>query len=331
MRKELYIIRKEKLEIGDVIFTSEKSFISWFVRLVTFSKFSHVMLCVNGTIIHSVSGGVYAKNIQRILFNKPNEVKIFRPKKNLTAAEKSKICEYARNKILSVYALLETIYVVIPFTNTASKKQFCSRLVAQSYKAAGRIIVKDPNYCSPKQIMKSEFFYEVIDCIKIASEEEIAFSKKFNPIQLIENSTISMIKEVRKLYGKKIQTIHDIIKLLIIHPEADDSVTSSAHKFGYFVHAHFDLKINSWRYGVKDFLNYVNSLSLNDDEINELAHDIYYIGADTADVHANVFYIYSILYEKYKLSFFYESMKLYRKLIDTDVLRKNTAISILSR
>lgn len=331
MRKKLYIIRQEKLEIGDVIFTSEKSFISWFVRLVTFSKFSHVMLYVNGTTIHSVSGGVYSKNLQRLLFKKQDEVKVFRPKKNLTAAEQSKICEYARNKVLSVYALLETIYVVIPFTSIASKKQFCSRLVAQSYKAAGKVIVRDPNYCSPKQIMMSDFFYEITDYIKPASEEEIAFTKKFNPIQIIENSTVSMIKEVRKIYGKKIQTIHDIIKLLIIHPEADYSVTSSAHKFGYFEHAHFDLKINSWRYNVKDFMNYINSLELNDNEINCLAHEVYNVGSDAANVHANEFYLYTILYEKYKLTFFYDSMILYKKLIDTDTLRKDTAISVLSR
>ncbi|WP_406671514.1 YiiX/YebB-like N1pC/P60 family cysteine hydrolase [Raoultella terrigena] len=331
MPKKSYIIKQEKLETGDIIFTSEKSFISWFVRLATFSKFSHVMLYVDSTTIHSVSGGVYSKNIQRLLFNNPNEVKVFRPKDNLSADEKSKICEYARSKVLSVYALFETINVVFPFTDVASKKQFCSRLVAQSYKAAGKIIVKDPNYCSPKQIMKSAFFYEIDDCIKIASEEEVAFSKKFNPIQEIENSTVSMIKDVRKVYGERIQTIHDIIKLLIIHPEADDSVTSFAHKSGYFEHALFDLKLNPWRYNVKDFLNYANSLQLNETEITGLAHALYNVGGSTANVHANEFYLYSILHNKYKLSFFNESMELYRKLIHTDHLRKDIAISILSR
>ncbi|PWW05886.1 YiiX/YebB-like N1pC/P60 family cysteine hydrolase [Mangrovibacter plantisponsor] len=331
MRKKLYIIQQEKLEIGDVIFTSEKSFISWFVRLVTFSRFSHVMLHVNGTTIHSVSGGVYSQNLQRLLFKKRYEVKVFRPIDKLTIAEESKICEYARNKVLSVYALLETIYVVIPFTSTASKKQFCSRLVAQSYKAAGKIIVKDPNYCSPKQIMKSGFFYEVDDCIKIASEKEIAFSKKFNPIQLIENSTISMIKKIRLSYGEKIQTIHDIIKLLIIHPEADDFVTLLAHDFGYFEHAQFDLKINPWRYSIKEFLNYVDLLGLNNNQIDSLAHRIYYVGDETANVHANEFYLYSVLHKKYKLNFFYESMELYKRLIRTDDIRKGVAISILSR
>lgn len=331
MPKKSYIIKQEKLETGDVIFTSEKSLISWFVRLVTFSKFSHVMLYVDSTTIHSVSGGVYSKNIQRILFNNPNEVKVFRPKDNLSADEKSKICEYARNKVLSVYALFETINVVLPFTDVASKKQFCSRLVAQSYKAAGKIIVKDPNYCSPKQIMKSTFFYEIDDCIKIASEKEVAYSKQFNPLQEIENSTVSMIKDVRKVYGERIQTIHDLIKLLIIHPEADDLVTSCAYKFGYFEHALFDLKINPWRYNVRYFLNYANSLQLNETEITCLAHELYNVGDSTANVHANEFYLYTILYNKYKLSFFNESMELYKKLIHTDLLRKDIAISILSR
>lgn len=256
MKKERYIIQQEKLEIGDVIFTSEKSFISWFVRLVTFSKFSHVMLYVNGTSIHSVNGGVYSKNLQRLLFKNPKHVKIFRPKRKLDATEKLKICEYARNKVLSVYALTETINVVIPFTNVASKKQFCSRLVAQSFKAAGINLVENPNYCSPKQIMKSNFFHEAPDLIKVANEQEISFLLKPNPIQKIEDSTVSMIKQIRKSYGEKIQTIHDIIKLLIIHPEADDPVTAFAHKFDYFKHALFDLDINPWRYDTNEFINY---------------------------------------------------------------------------
>ncbi|WP_206737106.1 hypothetical protein, partial [Enterobacter cloacae] len=61
------------------------------------------------------------------------------------------------------------------------------------------------------------------------------------------------------------------------------------------------------------------------------ANEVYNVGSDAANVHANEFYLYTILYEKYKLTFFYDSMILYKKLIDTDILRKNTAISILSR
>ncbi|MGC1067919.1 YiiX/YebB-like N1pC/P60 family cysteine hydrolase [Pantoea agglomerans] len=330
MKKERYIIQQEKLEIGDVIFTSEKSFISWFVRLVTFSKFSHVMLYVNGTSIHSVNGGVYSKNLQRLLFNNPKHVKIFRPKRKLDATEKLKICEYARNKVLSVYALTETINVVIPFTNVASKKQFCSRLVAQSFKAAGINLVENPNYCSPKQIMKSNFFHEAPDLIKVANEQEISFLLKPNPIQKIEDSTVSMIKHIRKSYGEKIQTIHDIIKLLIIHPEADDPVTSFAHKFGYFKHALFDLDINPWRYDTNEFINYAKKNNLSIPEIKNLAHALYFIGDDTARVHANELQIYSILHKKYKLKFFYESMVLYKKLINTDIMRKKVSRIIIS-
>ncbi|MFD3242392.1 hypothetical protein ACE2AK_25025 [Rahnella perminowiae] len=78
----MYLVDHEKLEVGDIILTGGKSFVGTLVKISTFSRFSHAMLWINDTLIHSDSGGVYSKNPQRILFDKRSQVKVLRLRKD---------------------------------------------------------------------------------------------------------------------------------------------------------------------------------------------------------------------------------------------------------
>src|SRR3546814_10434296 len=60
-----------------------------------------------------------------------------------------------RSKIGARYSALEAVRAVLPGQRRASRKQFCSRLIAQAFAAAGIQLVARPNFCSPAKLEKS--------------------------------------------------------------------------------------------------------------------------------------------------------------------------------
>ena len=138
MEDKKYIINRFKLEPCDIILTSDKTFSSKGIRLATLGKYSHAAIYVGGTIIEATLKGVFSKNTQRIIFDKENQVAVFRSKKPLSEIEVKKICEYARAQVGSLYTIPEAITIrarsMLGILET--RKQFCSRLVAKAYEAA---------------------------------------------------------------------------------------------------------------------------------------------------------------------------------------------------
>ena len=75
----MYIVIMEKLRAGDILLTSEKAFTSKFIRTMTKSDYSHAILYVGyGSYIHSDTKGVHSGNIQRLLFDNPDDIKVLR-------------------------------------------------------------------------------------------------------------------------------------------------------------------------------------------------------------------------------------------------------------
>ena len=63
----MYLLEKDKLEIGDIILIKSESRISQMVRRLTGSQYSHAMLFVGvSSIIDSDGYGVQSNNLQRI-------------------------------------------------------------------------------------------------------------------------------------------------------------------------------------------------------------------------------------------------------------------------
>lgn len=79
----MFLVDHRKLEAGDIILTGGKSMVGALVKVITFSRFSHAMIWVDSTLIHSDSGGVYSKNPQRMLFQSRSQVKVLRLKRQV--------------------------------------------------------------------------------------------------------------------------------------------------------------------------------------------------------------------------------------------------------
>lgn len=322
----MYLVDYNKLEFGDIILTGNKSVVGTAVKIFTLSKFSHAMLWIGGTLIHSDGGGVYSKNPQRILFKNKSNVKVLRIKIQLTESQKKLIEEKARSLVGTVYSTLEAALVVVPLKLPMSERQFCSRLVAQCYHSAGINLVKNIDFCSPAQFDNPELFDDIVDAVRLAKQEDIDFAQSRNVNLETQVDTIQMLTELRKKYGKNIQTINDVFNLVLKKPQFDADVTKIALDSGYFDHAEVDMEVNQWRYNEHDFIAHANMHNIS---IEIQAREIHDIGNSVISVYKNELNRYLEAFKNNKLAFFYHHTILYKRLINTDNIRKDMAINII--
>lgn len=248
----MYILNINLLKEGDVLLTSEKTITSKSIRGATFGDFSHAILYVgHGSYIHSDMQGVHSANIQRLLFDNASRVKVLRPKESNDATSAS---VYARSQIGKEYSIKEAVRTKIGLKNKKENKQFCSRLVAEAYEYAGRNVVKNPSYCSPEDINKSSFFYEIYEVAKIATDAEVEFAKSFNPLQKQAEITNTILSEARRITKNNIQTLEDLTMYVVANPGYAKSIVDVYEKSGYLTMWQYDIEQNPWRYSGELFL-----------------------------------------------------------------------------
>lgn len=161
-----YVLDFNKLQHGDIILESGNTkIISSTIKTVTGSHYSHAILYIGRSVVHATSDGVYSKNPQRILVDNINDLKVLRCC-DVNSNQLEKICDFARNQIGSLYSVAEaTLSPVLGKTEkkASAREQFCSRLVAQAYYYGANIsLVKNPDYCSPADIERSQLL-KVVD------------------------------------------------------------------------------------------------------------------------------------------------------------------------
>lgn len=145
------------------------------------------MLCVDtGTVIDATGEGVHARNVQRILRDDKRAVHVLRLKQTPEPSDVRAICEYVRQRIGTSYSKRE-VKTVIGGSEIWSRKQFCSRLVAQAYASHGYQLVDDPNYCSPDEILQSDLLEEVLDCTRPATSDDIERAKTHDLTQAVRD------------------------------------------------------------------------------------------------------------------------------------------------
>lgn len=284
------------------------------------------MIWINSTLIHSDGGGVYSKNPQRILFKKRSQVKVLRLKRKLNPLQKVIINNHARSLVCTVYSTIEAALVKVPLKRPLSERQFCSRFVAQCYAKAGVKIVKNTYYCSPAELDNPDIFDEVSDAVVSATPADISYCERRDVGAESQNDTINMLKEIRKRYGKNVQTISHVVDLLFKNPESDAVITDIALKSGYFNHAEVDMEVNPWRYNESEFLE---CAKIHNIPIVKLAIETHDVGTSTLDVYRNELEKNTNLWNKSGTLFFYHQAILYKKLINMDYIRKDLSINIV--
>ncbi len=245
------ILRHELLKVGDVVLTTTPAFKSGVIRFATKSDISHAMLYVDTcSVIDATNEGVHARNTQRILFDDARSVHVLRLKQSLKPSDARGICEYVRHRIGTAYAKREAVQTVLGGSDVWSRKQFCSRLVAQAFASRGFGIVTDPNYCSPGDILRSNLLQEIGDCTRPATSEDIEFAKSVDLTQAMRNATNAYIAGARRIVSDILDE-NDIDRHLLSHPEDDSHIHAALRASGYLGVWQMDVDQAPWHYDLE--------------------------------------------------------------------------------
>ena len=260
MMEKKYTIERSLLKPGDIILTAEKAAVSKGVRVGTGSRFSHAAIWVGGTMIEAVREGVFSKNVQRLILDKPSHCVVLRSRKPLSEREIEQVCFYAHTQVGSLYALDEAL-LVLPrrmMKLESTKKQFCSRLVALAYTQIDFEFINlgSPHYCTPGKLARCKAFERVPGIVREALPGEVEFALSDDPIKKNATDTFEWLAKVRGLVESDpalkaafdIQTINDVGDLLVQRPQLDEKVVSFLHENDYLTFYDHDQQVNPFRY-----------------------------------------------------------------------------------
>lgn len=322
----MYILEFNNLKKGDIILTAEKKIISKSIRTFTKSNFSHAILYVGDhSYIHSDRDGVHSGNIQRLLFAKESYATILRCK-SFSSESIEKICQYARSQIGTKYSIKEAIKTKSPLKKKVqTNRQFCSRLVAQAYDYANLLLVKNIHYCSPQELMESNLTFEVTDCVRKATKEEIIFSNTPNILDKQILITNDILQKTSAITKQDIQTLEEILKILISNPQYDIAITNIIQKSGYLSLYQEELRINKWRYDKNTFL----ALSSEPDSLLSLASAELNSFQTNKQRYHSMHSHYTILYAQYRLNYIKTHINLYSNLLQMCELQQKTCEAVI--
>lgn len=317
-----WIIDMPSLKLGDIILTSEKSLASKGVRAATLSKYSHAAIYVGGTMIEATLDGVFSKNPQRLLFDSEKQVAVYRYRAELDETQIENICNSARSKTASLYTIPEaaTLRIREILNKPESKKQFCSRLVALSFSENDIDLgnIRNPAYCTPKQLSLCKAFYKVSNIVREANEQEINFAKTDDPNILHQKDTMAWVNKVRELVKTEnlsrdfdIQSITDVDEFLKLNHQFDDIIVSYIKSGGYLTHYNFDTKRNPYRYN-PILLELVAKEQNNKDSFFE---EQLFNGFDIINIYSNNLNRYLNYYVNNSLNYYREHCLLYMNLL----------------
>lgn len=243
------------LEKGDVLFTRSK-IVGTGIAKITKGRFGHVMLYLGSTIIHADTKGVWSKNPQRIMMNDQSRLAAYRLKDPLSPYHLERIESYARSRVGSLYSIPEAAASLRESRTTTDRflldRQFCSRLVAQSFAEVGINLASDFDYCTPSEIAESPLLREVRDAVVPANEEDIDFCKTPDYNRELQQETYRWLEQVRNLSEKHqltpILSQKDVGQLVIDHPQFDAKVCAYIKNTNYLSFYDADNRKNPWRY-----------------------------------------------------------------------------------
>ncbi|MBU1224398.1 MAG: hypothetical protein KKA22_15655 [Gammaproteobacteria bacterium] len=215
-------LNEANLKVGDIILTTTSLPKSKGIRFATKSDISHAMVYVEShSVIDSTGDGVQSRNTQRLFWEDHLAVHVLRLREGLTEEETQEITSYVRGRIGTQYATMEAFRSVTRGPKRKTRKQFCSRLVAQAYASAGIQLAQSSDYCTPEMLKNSSRLCKVSNATRLISAREInAINAVFDIPALMRDVTNAVLNGAREK-DKNIQHLNDIDEHLRTHPEND--------------------------------------------------------------------------------------------------------------
>ncbi|TCQ17483.1 YiiX/YebB-like N1pC/P60 family cysteine hydrolase [Rhizobium sp. PP-CC-3G-465] len=237
------------LQPGDIILTTSRAKVSKGIRLATWSDISHAMVCVEGySVIDATSDGVHARNTQRLFYAANDAVHVLRLRRAFTKQELNAVVMYMRGHIGSQYTTKEAVLTGLGRFIEPSKKQFCSRLVAQAFRSAGIELVPNADFCSPESLKKSALLVEISEPTEDVTDEDVRrWEDRPDGTQKTRDATNAILNGARTR-NPSIQTFDDVDAHLALHPEDDDFFCGLLERSGYLSLWRGEQQKNPWLY-----------------------------------------------------------------------------------
>jgi hypothetical protein len=157
LRREVALFDDEGLELGDIVLERGTGSAGKFVAGVTGGRFNHALIWVGGDFIEAMPGGVRCLSNRRVPIFDPGNWLLLRPLPELAGLGES-AAFHAREMTFKEYDTAGAVRTVLsPRTAPAPTKNFCSQLVAESYRRAGVDLLpgKRPESITPNMLPKS--------------------------------------------------------------------------------------------------------------------------------------------------------------------------------
>jgi hypothetical protein len=264
-------LNERSLKRGDIILTTTTDAISKAIRVATWSDISHAMIYVEDhSVIDATGDGVHARNTQRLHFEDDCSVYALRLRASLSDEQIRGICDFVRAQVGTQYSRREAISTRFGGARAWSRKQFCSRLVAQAYASVGIKLVDDPNFCSPADIKHSPALAEIPSpTISISANETKFWNERQSLPEKMAAATNAVLDGAR-VKNKDIQNLNDLDLHLVKYPEDDEFVCGLLETSGYLTLWRFNLEVNPWQYD----LRLMNAHAARDSRMEEYCRDV---------------------------------------------------------
>ena len=260
-----YIYDLNLLLPGDVILKRDPVCkISDRVMTSTNSEFSHAMLYLGNSSYIDVGRRVQARNLQRYVFESPENTCLLRLKKEFWDGDTIyRAIQYARSVVAEPYSIRDALNLeagrILTYTDNT---QICTRLVSKAYEYAGLKIVDNIEMCTPQEIKESKSLHTIEGCCRVASDFDIRFSKTHDVVDDMIEATDKLIVSLVGYGDGKLRSIENITNYAINHPQDDDSIAELLQASGYLDVLDLDKQYNAYQYNPVAFLacpSFINS------------------------------------------------------------------------
>lgn len=248
-RPGLKRLNEAVMKPGDIVLTTTTAAVSKAIRVATGSDISHAMVCVEDrSIIDATGEGVHARNTQRLLFDGDCSVYVLRLREGISDHQLAAVRNYMRGHIGTQYSTKEAMLTLLGGARQLSKRQFCSRLVAQAFASAGIHLVANPNFCSPANIQNSPLLASVADATVPVTAKEAAWWDGNDDVPQLMRDAINTVLGGARAKNPDIQTFDDLHCHLVSHPECDSDFCRLLETSNYLSLWKVELDKNPWQY-----------------------------------------------------------------------------------
>ena len=183
-----YVFDTTKLVAGDIMLsTVPTSALSWAIRKITKSGFSHAAICTEhgGLFIEAVGLGVARFSIARIAMRDLANVRLLRLCKDKfpdVEERRLKAAQVAESYLLNGYFLKGALLAPFRKMSVEDRSQvFCSHLVSQAYREAGVELLPgiEPTKTTPGTIAESKLLRDITDEVTLLEHQNWYLQRDF--------------------------------------------------------------------------------------------------------------------------------------------------------